>query len=129
MARYGLAPLEEIFLEGLIVLSDREAASNTDILQGTRLQTVPSGGYLTFELQADLADATNNFTVSIQLPDGSTPLNAVLVPGTTAVDIGILDERQKLMVTFSIGQGGHVVFSCVEAGAAVLIWRVTFQPA
>ncbi len=116
-------------VEGLIVLSDRESASNADILQGTRLQTVPAGGYLTFELQADLSDATNNYTASIQLPDGSTPLNGVAMPGTTAVDVGILDERQKLMVTFAIGQGGHVVFSCTEAGTAVLMWRVTFQPA
>jgi len=116
-------------MEGLIVLSDREAASNTDILQGTRLQTVPAGGYLRFELQADISDATNNFTASIQLPDGATPLNGVLVPGTTVVEQGVIDERQKLDVTFAIAQGGHCVFSCVEAGTALLTWRVTFQPA
>lgn len=116
-------------MEGLIVLSDREAASNTDILQGTRLQTVPSGGYLRFELQADLADSTNSYVTSIQLPDGATPLNGVMVPGTTVTDIGIIDERQKLDVTFAIAQGGHCVFSCVETGAAQMSWRVTFQPA
>lgn len=116
-------------MEGLIVLSDREAASNTDILQGTRLQTVPSGGYLRFEMQADIADATNNFVASIQLPDGATPLNGVAVPGTTPTDIGIIDERQKIDVTFAIAQGGHCVFSVVETGAAQFSWRVTFQPA
>ncbi len=116
-------------MEGSIVLSDREAASNTDILQGTRLQTVPSGGYLTFELQADISDATNNYVASIQLPDGATPWNSVLVPGTTVVEMGIIDDRQKLAQTFAIAQGGHVVFSVVETGAAILTWRVKFDPA
>ncbi len=116
-------------MDGLIVLSDREAASNTDILQGTRLQTVPSGGYLTFELQADLSDATNNYTASIQLPDGATPLNNVLVPASGAGTDGVIDEREDLKVTFAIAQGGHVVFSVVESGTAVLTWRVTFTPA
>ena len=37
-------------MAGTIILSDQEAADNSDILQGTRLQTVPAGGFLTFEL-------------------------------------------------------------------------------
>lgn len=113
-------------MEGLIVLSEQESATVADILQGTRLQTVPAGGYLTFEMQASEANATNNFTASIQLPDGSTPLNGVLVPGATA---DVLDERQKLMVTFAVGQGGHPVFSLTETGAALVMWRVTYTPA
>lgn len=113
-------------MEGLIVLSDQLAASDTDILQGTRLQTVPAGGYLTFELQADNANSTNNFKATIQLPDGATPLNGVLVPGATA---DIIDDRQKLMVTFAIGQGGHCVFSLAETGTALCMYRVTYQPA
>ena len=32
----------------IITLSDIEAADNTDILQGTRLQTVPQGGFFNF---------------------------------------------------------------------------------
>ena len=42
---------------GPIILSSTESATNTDILQGTRLQTVPSGGVLTFELQANKNDS------------------------------------------------------------------------
>ncbi len=114
--------------EGLIVLSDREAATNADILQGTRLQTVPSNGVLTFELEADLSDATNNYTVTIQLPDGSTPLNGVMVPANAQGVDGVIHEFEKLMVSFGIGQGGHCLFSCVEAGTAVLSHRVTYTP-
>lgn len=113
-------------MEGLIVLSDALAASSSDILQGTRLQTVPAGGYLTFELQASDANATNKFEVTIQLPDGSTPLNSVLVPGATA---DVIDDRQKLMVTFAVAQGGHAVFSLTETGTATCLYRVTYQPA
>ena len=110
----------------IIVQSALISASTTDILQGTRLQTVPKNGVLTFELSSDLAAAANNYTTSIQLPDGDTPLNGVLVPGSGT--IGLLDDRNKLQASFRTGQGGHVVFSVTETGAAVLIYRVTFTP-
>jgi len=116
-------------MAGVIVLSDIESASNSDILSGTRLQTVPAGGFLTFELQSGLNDVTNNYTVSIQMPNGDTPLNNVRVPATNPADDGVIDERQKLMITLPIQQGGHTVFSCTETGNAVLAWRVTYSPA
>lgn len=112
-----------------IILSGQEAASNTDILQGTRLQTVPGPGYLTFELQASDNDATNNYTASIQLPGGDTPMNGTRVPGTATAGLaGILDERVDLAVRFKVNGGGHTVFSCTETGDSELTWRVTFQP-
>jgi len=114
---------------GPIILSDIEAATNADILQGTRLQTVPAGGVLTFELQANTNDATNNYTVSVQMPNGDTPLNNVAVPGCNPALAGVIDERQNLTVSFPIMQGGHCVFSCLESGNAVLSWRVTNTPA
>lgn len=111
-----------------IIIGGFEAASNTDILQGTRLQSVPSNGRLTFELQAADNVAANNFTVSIQLPDGETPLNNVPVPGgLTAGLAGVIDERVDLMASFDVGQGGHCVFSGVETGDTELTWRVTFS--
>lgn len=114
---------------GPIVLSDTEFATNTDILQGTRLQTVPAGGILTFELQALTNDASNNFAVSIQMPNGDTPLNNVKVPGCNPALAGVIDERQNLTVSFPIMQGGHCVFSATETGACTLAWRVTYTPA
>jgi len=116
-------------MAGIIVVSGQEAATNTDILQGSRLQTVPSNGTLTFELQASDNDATNNFTASIQLPSGDTPLNATRIPcGNSTGLAGVIDERVDLQATFAIGQGGHCVFSCIEAGSAEFTWRVTFGP-
>ena len=114
---------------GPIILSGVEGATNADILQGTRLQTVPAGGVLTFELQGQLNQAANNFVVSVQMPNGDTPLNSVRVPGCNPALEGVIDERQNLTVSFPIMQGGHCVFSATETGNCNLAWRVTYTPA
>jgi len=114
---------------GPIILSSREDATNADILQGTRLQTVPAGGVLTFELQAENNTATSFCAVSVQMPNGDTPLNSVRVPGCNPALEGVIDERQNLTVSFPIMQGGHCVFSTTETGTSVLTWRVTYTPA
>jgi len=115
---------------GPIILSGQEDATNADILQGTRLQTVPAGGVLTFELQASDNVAASNYTVSIQMPNGDTPMNGTRIPcGNTSGLAGVIDERTNLTVSFPITQGGHCVFSCTETGTAELTWRVTYTPA
>lgn len=116
-------------MAGVIILSGQESASNTDILQGTRLQTVPARGILSFELQCSDNVAANNYVVSIQMPNGDTPMNATLIPGgVTAGLAGVIDERMALRTRFRINQGGHCVFSCTETGDTELTWRVTYTP-
>jgi len=115
---------------GPIILSDIESATNADILQGTRLQTVPAGGILTFELQVNSSTALNAHTVSIQMPNGDTPMNNTRIPaGNTNGLEGVIDERTNLTVSFPITQGGHCVFSTTELGTSILAWRVTYTPA
>lgn len=110
-----------------IIVSGQETATNTDILQGTRLQTVPSNGALTFELQASDNDATNNYTASIEMPNGDTPLNDVRIPcGNSTGLAGVIDERTDLQATFGVAQGGHCTLSTIETGDSELTWRVTF---
>lgn len=117
-------------MPGNIIVGGLETGTNTDILQGTRLQSAPAGGSLTFEIQAADAIAANNYSVSIQLPNGDTPMNGVPVPaGAVAGLAGIIDEREDLQATFPVGQGGHTVFSCVEVGDTEMSWRVTYRPA
>lgn len=111
----------------MIFLSDRITGTTADLLQGTRLQTVPSGGTMTFRFIADLADATNNYAVTIQLPNGDTPLNAVLVPGANPSLAGVIDERQVLQVTYPIAQGGHAVVTLTETGAAILTYQIIYR--
>lgn len=116
-------------MAGLIMVTSFDAASNTDILQGTRLQTVPRNGILTFELQASDNVAANNYVFTIQLPNGDTPCNGVLVPaGATAGLAGIIDDRLAVKLRFAIAQGGHCVFSVTETGDTEVFSRVTFQP-
>lgn len=115
-------------MAGVIVLSDLDG-SNTDILQGTRLQTVPAGGFLTFEMESDLNNSANYSAVSIQMPNGDTPLNDVHVPAQPGAVQGVIDDREKMMITLPIAQGGHTVFSVAQTGAAVMTWRVTYSPA
>jgi len=114
---------------GPIILSGYETATNADILQGTRLQTVPAGGVLTFELQSKEASGANFNVVSIQMPNGDTPLNNVRVPACNPSLVGVIDERQNLTVSFPIMQGGHCVFSVTETGVNSMSWRVTYTPA
>ncbi len=117
-------------MAGVIILAGQEAASNADILQGTRLQTVPSGGILTFEIQAADNVAANNYVTSIQLPSGDTPLESVLVPAGRDVGLaGVINSDDKLMASFGVAQGGHTVFSVVETGDTEVTWRVTYTPA
>ena len=114
-------------MAGPIVISEIVTASSTDVLQGTRLQTVPAGGFLTFEILSSSNTATDFSTASIQMPNGDTPLNAVRVPAGT--NIGSLDNRETLIITLPIQQGGHTVFSLEETGAVTVAYRVTYSPA
>lgn len=115
--------------QSVIIVTGFEAASNTDMLQGTRLQSVPDRGMLTFEMQAADNVAANHYVASIQLPGGDTPMNGVLVPGgITAGVAGVIDDRVELLASFPVEQGGHTVFSCVETGDTEMTWRVTFSP-
>jgi len=116
-------------MAGMIVVAGELIASNTDILQGGRLQTVPRNGILQFEFQAADCIAANNYVVSIQLPSGDTPLNGVLVPGTATAGLtGIIDDRLALKLRFRIAQGGHCVLSAVETGDTEMMFRVIFTP-
>lgn len=114
---------------GTIVESGQITATTADVLQGSRLQTVPSNGWLCFELQSADADATNSATATIQLPSGATPLNGALIPSNgTAGSAGLIDDRIALKLRFAIGQGGHCKFSVTETGTTTVTYRIVFYP-
>lgn len=110
-----------------IIISELISASGADVLANTRLQTMPTNGLLIVEAQASANDGTNGFTMTLELPNGDTPMNAVQVPaGATA---GAIDTEHKTVATFRVVLGGHVTLSFTEAGTATLAYRVTFKPA
>jgi len=111
-----------------ITVTGLEAATIADVLQGTRLQTVPRNGILAVEFQAADNDATNHYEGSIQLPNGNTPFTGMLVPGgRTAGLAGNIDSDMCYRATFAIAQGGHCVLSFTETGDTEVFWRVTFK--
>jgi hypothetical protein len=103
------------------------AATDTDILNGTRLNSIPYNGILTLDFQASLADATNSYVVTIQLPGGDVPLDTQIVPASNPALGGVLDERTLLRLSFPATQGGHFAISLTEAGTAICIWRAVLR--
>lgn len=116
-------------MQQIITLSSFISATDTDVLNNTRLQTVPTRGVITIEVQADLNDATNRFVISVQLPDGQTPFESIAVPGVNPSLAGVIDSRMALVGNFPVDQGGHLVLNLTETGAAICTFRVTFTPA
>lgn len=116
-------------MKGVIIESGRLSATNGDILTATRLQTAPSRGILLFQVQASDNDATNNYSIDLQMPDSDVPLISQNVPmGRTAGLGGQLDSDMMLQYATEIDTGGRVVFGLTETGDAECEFRVTFTP-
>lgn len=103
-------------------------ATNADVLNGTRLNAIPYGGTLTLDFLADLANATNSWALTIQLPNGDVPVDSQIVLGSNPSLGGVLDERQLQRYTFRAPQGGHFIVSLTETGTAICTWRAVLRP-
>lgn len=103
------------------------AASDTDILAApSRLSSIPYSGLLTLEIQADVCDASNYFSLTVQLPNGDVPLDSVIVPeGRNA---GSMNSEDKYVLQFPVSVGGHVTVSMVETGTTTALVRATLNP-
>lgn len=115
----------------MIYLTGVEAATNADILLNTRLTSIPGPGQLTIQCLANLNNATNRFAITIQLPDGSVPVDGQFVSAGQEVEGalgGQLDSRLLDQWTFPASQGGHFTISLTETGTAIATWRVVLRP-
>jgi len=114
----------------MIYLTGSEAATNTDILNGTRLSSIPYIGTLTIQCLANLNNATNRFAVTIQLPGGEVPVDSQFVSAGQEVEGalgGQLDDRLLDQWSFPSGLGGHFTISFTETGTAIVTWRVVLR--
>ncbi len=111
---------------GSITVGGQETATNTDVLNGTRLVTV-GVGKVVVECSASDYIAANHYTVSLTLPGGNAPWLDVPVPQgqLTAGTTGILDDRLLLLGSFMVTREGHVTLSFTEVGDTEVSWRVT----
>ncbi len=103
-------------------------ATNTDALSGGRLNAIPYGGTLTLQFLADLGDASNFYSLTIQLPSGEVPVDGQRVPASQSAADMVLDTRELLQFSFAAGQGGHFTVSLTETGTAVCAFVAVLRP-
>lgn len=112
----------------MIYESSLLSATNLDVLSGGRLNAIPYNGTLTLQFLADLGDATNNYTLTIQKPNGEIPVDNQVVPASGSGADMVLDEREVLQFTFQATQGGHFTVSLTENGTATCAFRAILKP-
>lgn len=105
-------------------------ASNTDILAApSRLAAIPYEGTLIVEVSCTDADGTNYGDLTVQLPDGSIPLENVPIPFSGNTGDGMLDNDTELMLEIPVRAGGHVLIDYTENGTVALCFMlVTLLP-
>lgn len=103
-------------------------ATNTDVLSVGRLNSIPYAGVLTLRFLADLGTAAARFVLTIQLPDGSVPVNAQVVPASSSGSDMVMDEREVLQFSFGAMNGGHFTVSLTETGTAVCTFQAILRP-
>lgn len=104
------------------------AATNADLLSTGRLNAIPYNGTLVLDFLADLGDVTNFYQLTIQLPDGSNPVDLQTVPASGAGTDMLLDERELLRFSFLATQGGHFTIGLTENGTATCAFRAVLRP-
>lgn len=109
-----------------IIISGIGSATIADLLNDTRLQTVPANGVLTVEFQASANNGSNNAKLSVKLPGGDAPMSDVNMPqGATG---GALNANDKMQASFVVAQGGHTQISVAVTGTVAFQYRITYTP-
>lgn len=111
----------------MIYESQLISATNTDVMSTGRLNAIPYNGILTMDFLADLGDVSNNYSLTIQKPNGDVPIDGQLVVASGAGVDALLDERELMRFTFKATQGGHFVVSLTETGTATCMVRFVLR--
>lgn len=111
----------------MIVETYQLAASDTDVLAApSRLASIPYAGLLTLEFQSDVCDASNYYSLTLQLPNGDVPCDSILIPeGRNA---GSINAEDKYVIQIPVAVGGHVTVNLVETGTSTMLVRATLNP-
>lgn len=103
-------------------------ATNTDALAGGRLNAIPYGGVLTLRFLADLGTDAANYSLTIQKPDGSVPVNEQRVQASSSGLDMVIDDREVMTFAFQATIGGHFTVSLTETGTAVCAFQAILKP-
>ncbi len=115
----------------MIYLGATIVGTDSDVLLNTRLTAIPYGGTLSLQFMANLNNATNNYKLTILLPDGSVPVDSQDVLAGQEVEGalgGQIDSRLGMMFSFPATQGGHFTVSLTETGTAIATWVAVLRP-
>ncbi len=111
-----------------ILVTGFEIASNSNLLTGTRLETIPAfSRLLHFRCSCSDNSSTNHALLTIELPNGAIPVDGQRVPANQDNTIGTLDERSLLQWTWAAVVGGRFIISIVEVGAVSFVWLAQLQ--
>jgi len=102
--------------------------SDTDVLNGTRLNAIPYNGTLTVDVSVDINTDLINASLTVQLPNGDVPIDSQRVVANGDGAAGVLDERTLIRFTFPATQGGHFNISLILNGAVTAVWRAVLRP-
>lgn len=103
--------------------------SDADILAApSRLTSIPKNALMTIEASINLSNATNNGTLTLQLPNGDVPFEDLLIPANAfSVADAVLHADTELIVKLQVLQGGHVGLAYIETGATNAIIYVSIE--
>ena len=113
----------------MIVITGYNSATAKDVLNGTRLSSIPYEGELVFEMLADaVSDAGTNYAqATIQLPSGDVPINNQRIHSARE-GIGTLNDDDETLFSFSAENGGHFFLDFNINGTIGVAWRITLTP-
>ena len=112
----------------MIVESGLVTATTADLLSSGRLNTIPYAGKLQFQIISNLADASNQYALTVQKPDGGVPIDGQLVPADQQGASGVLKTGEYMEFVWAAANGGHFTISLTETGTAVATWRAILTP-
>ena len=106
-----------------ILITGQELAANTNLLNGTRLETIPAGSRaLHFRCAADLSNGTNAMSLTIELPSGMIPVDGQQVLAAADNIVGALDERTLMQWTWYAPAGGRFLLSVADLNGTATIF-------
>ncbi len=106
-----------------ILVTGQDAAANTNLLSGSRLETIPAGARaLHFRCAADLSNPTNAMSLTIELPSGVIPVDGQQVLAAADNIVGALDERTLMQWTWYAVPGGRFIISVADLNGTATIF-------